>query len=63
MVKTIIRRKVSQKHGVHQVSRSFGWDAHGYDAPSALRKAAELFEGPLSQAPLRFPLDFSLKHL
>ena len=32
------------------VARNFGWDAHGYDAPSALRRAAELFEGPLSEA-------------
>lgn len=32
-------------------SRNFGWDAHGYDAPSALRRAAELFEGLLAEAP------------
>lgn len=31
-------------------SRNFGWDAHGYDAPSALRRAAELFEGLLAEA-------------
>ena len=40
--------------------RNFGWDAHGYDAPSALRRAAELFEGPLAEVP---PRDTGVKHV
>lgn len=40
-------------HGRHVALRNFGWDAHGYDAPSALRRAAELFEGPLAEVPPR----------
>eukprot|EP00434_Breviolum_minutum_P029722 symbB.v1.2.026277.t1/scaffold2600.1/size76924/8 len=42
--------EVDQEHNsLHK--KNFGWDAHGYDAPSALRRAAELFEGLLAEVP------------
>ena len=47
------------RHGRHVALRNFGWDAHGYDAPSALRRAAKLFEGPLAEVP---PRDTGVKH-
>ncbi|CAJ1335870.1 unnamed protein product [Effrenium voratum] len=42
--------EVDQEHNsLHR--RSFGWEVHGFDAWKALRRVAELYEGPLKEAP------------
>ncbi|CAJ1402410.1 unnamed protein product [Effrenium voratum] len=42
--------EVDQEHNsLHR--RSFGWEVHGFDAWQALRRVAELYEGPLKEAP------------